>query len=575
MSCGGKFAAIDAGNLDQQDQYAYVKDVLSGKIIAGEYTKLACERSIRDLERASTPDFPYHYNPEHGKKYQTLMSYLTILEGTKMGQSFEMYPYQLWSISQTLGWVNDSDNYRRFSFSYDEMGRGNGKTSIITGMPIYFLACDGEGGPQVYVSALTEAQARILYGFTYQHTQNHPALMAQLGIDAKQEEIRLDKEIVVNGRKIGNRGFFRAVSSDADGLHGLNPSVVIFDEFHTTKTRKVYDIFQTGMLKDRPQTLTKIITTAGDSMEGLGYSMHRKCVDILQGNLVDETFFGCIWAADEGDNPFEESTWRKANPSWDFGFNRKKFEKNAADAKRSKSERAAFFTFNLNMWLSSSSQWLESSDVNVGLDTSLKIEDFKGEPCWIGVDMSSVRDMTCVSAVFKRDDIFYVFPKYWLPEATVEGAGNELYPAWVRDGHLTTQKRRTIDYREMRDYIIDLSKTYEIETVNVDRWGSENMTEELEDEGLTVWPVTQGKNLNLANKLFEESVLEHKIKFNNPIFRWNCLNVYASYDHLENLQLSKENKMSTRKIDGVHATCNALHSYIRDGSQPLSTDVIW
>jgi hypothetical protein len=46
----------------------YVDDVLSGKIISGKWTRLACERQRNDLLRQDTENFPYVYDASIGAK---------------------------------------------------------------------------------------------------------------------------------------------------------------------------------------------------------------------------------------------------------------------------------------------------------------------------------------------------------------------------------------------------------------------------------------------------------------------------------------------------------------------------
>ena len=46
----------------------YVSDVLSGKIPACKWVKLACERHKKDIASSITKDFPYRFDPEKGDK---------------------------------------------------------------------------------------------------------------------------------------------------------------------------------------------------------------------------------------------------------------------------------------------------------------------------------------------------------------------------------------------------------------------------------------------------------------------------------------------------------------------------
>ena len=41
---------------------SYAQKVINGDVITGKYVRLAVERYYRDLEKQSTPDFPYYFD---------------------------------------------------------------------------------------------------------------------------------------------------------------------------------------------------------------------------------------------------------------------------------------------------------------------------------------------------------------------------------------------------------------------------------------------------------------------------------------------------------------------------------
>ena len=64
---------------DRTTQYA--KDVLAGKIIAGELVKLACKRHLDDLERSKLAAFRYYFDVEEANDLLEFAETLTIAEG--------------------------------------------------------------------------------------------------------------------------------------------------------------------------------------------------------------------------------------------------------------------------------------------------------------------------------------------------------------------------------------------------------------------------------------------------------------------------------------------------------------
>jgi phage terminase large subunit-like protein len=56
------------------------------------------------------------------------------------------------------------------------------------------------------------------------------------------------------------------------------------------------------------------------------------------------------------------------------------------------------------------------------------LNDFKGYSCYIGVDLAATSDLTAVSYLIIKDDIYYFKIHYYLPEsALTDKADKELY----------------------------------------------------------------------------------------------------------------------------------------------------
>jgi phage terminase large subunit-like protein len=114
--------------------------------------------------------------------------------------------------------------------------------------------------------------------------------------------------------------------------------------------RELYDNLVTAVAK-RDNAMMFSITTAGTDISGICYEQHEYLTKVLSGVLHDETYFGCIWATDEGDDPWDETSWRKANPNWGVSVNPTTFADHAQRAKQSPPAQAAFLTKHLGVWL--------------------------------------------------------------------------------------------------------------------------------------------------------------------------------------------------------------------------------
>ncbi len=76
--------------------------------------------------------------------------------------------------------------------------------------------------------------------------------------------------------------------------------------------------------KQRParlQSLIFAITTAGFNKEGICYEQRDYAIKVLKNfdnpdplSIKDDSYFALIYTPDEGDDPFDEANWPKANP---------------------------------------------------------------------------------------------------------------------------------------------------------------------------------------------------------------------------------------------------------------------
>lgn len=137
---------------------------------------------------------------------------------------------------------------------------------------------------------------------------------------------------------------FEPLSSDANNLDGLNIHCAIVDELHAHKTRDVWDVLETAT-GARLQSLLFGITTAGFNKEGICYELRDYAIKVLRGLVKDDTFFAIIYTLDEGDDPFDEKVWQKANPGLGIC---KRWDDLRRLAKKAKEQVSARLTFSPN-----------------------------------------------------------------------------------------------------------------------------------------------------------------------------------------------------------------------------------
>lgn len=282
----------------------YEEEVLSGSIPACEFVKDAVRRNRRDLDTYQVSG-PFVFNADEGARVCRFIELLTHTKGALAGQRIKLEPWQCWILTTVFGWRRRSDGGRRFRRVYIEVPRGNGKSSLSSGVALYCLLADRELGAEVYSFATTRDQAKIVFGDAKQMCVANAQLRAQFGLQVLANALYVPK----------TNSTFQAKSAEGSTLDGLNTHFACVDELHAHKTRAVYDVVETSMGK-RLNSLLWVITTAGFDTAGICYEVRTMVREVLKRTVEDETQFGVIYTIDDDDDWTSPDALQKANPNW-------------------------------------------------------------------------------------------------------------------------------------------------------------------------------------------------------------------------------------------------------------------
>lgn len=538
--------------------FQYADQVLSGRIPASETIKKACQRHINDLKAAEKRGLYFDVNAaNHAIDF---FRFLKHSKGEWGGCTFELELWQCFIVGSIFGWKRKSDGMRRFRTAYIEVPRKNGKSTLISGIGLYLFICDGEPGAEVYTAATKRDQARITHGEATRMVKSSPALRKRVKV------VKDNLHIEATHSK------FEPLGADADTMDGLNVHAALVDELHAHKTRAVWDVLETAT-SSRRQPLMLAITTAGFDQTSFCYEMHEYCIKILNGTVQDDTVFTYIATIDEGDDPFDPLTWRKANPNLGISKKEDDMERLALKAKEMPSFLNNFLTKHLNVWTQQAERWIDLRlwDENAGNPMEwVSEEDLKGKACYGGLDLSSVSDLTAWVMVFPRDDDpeeIDVLARFWCPETRLHDRRNryrEQYQAWHRKGFLEVTPGDAIDYEFIKAQILKDAQTFQVKEINIDRlFQGYQIAMELAEEGLTMVPMGMGF-LSFAAPMreFERRLRQHKIRHNaNPVLRWMADSLAVKRDPAGNLKPDKAS--SQGKIDGIVALIMAIDRAMR------------
>jgi phage terminase large subunit-like protein len=173
-------------------------------------------------------------------------------KGRWAGKPLTLLDWQRSFIMRLFGWRAPS-GLRRFRTAYLEVGKKNGKSTMMSALVIYLLLADKEGAPEIYLNAVDREQASIVFDEAARMVESSPYFTKWL-------EVTKSKKRIIDPIRHGK---IQANSADAPSKDGVNASVLIFDEIHRFKTRELWDVLQYAIVS-RQQPLRIVITTAGE-----------------------------------------------------------------------------------------------------------------------------------------------------------------------------------------------------------------------------------------------------------------------------------------------------------------------
>lgn len=83
--------------------------------------------------------------------------------GKHSGKPFTLEGWQQFIIANIVGFYWKGTNTRRYTSSYIEVSRKQGKTALAAALCLYYLIADGEDGAEVLLAANSKEQAKIAF----------------------------------------------------------------------------------------------------------------------------------------------------------------------------------------------------------------------------------------------------------------------------------------------------------------------------------------------------------------------------------------------------------------------------
>lgn len=527
----------------------FAKANVKNKKDFGEDARLAFKRHIDDLARSkkNDPNFPYRFDEEKAEDIIELANKLTIAEG-EGNEQFTCAGFQEFILGSLFGWVHKETGKRRFTDSYVQVARQQGKSVLNAILGIKCCNFDNYNYGQVYCTATKADQARIVLKEIIKFINADNDLKELFDIKDYKSEItgKITSTVI------------RALGRDTHTIDGFRPYLGIVDEYHAHKDNQMYKLLKGGTRKLK-QSLISVITTAGFNLNAPCYDLYKYCRRVLRGIDVNERQFIYIAQMDEKDDIWDPKNWIKCCPL--TGKDPELVAAMQEDARKAQSMGGAelrdFLTKALNIWVTNAeTAFLDLAEwEKCGSERDLS--DFAGKQVIVGLDLSSGGDLTSYCLEFPYEDEesgdrrYFLHSQSFMPRHRLQEhmdlEDNAPYVIWQQQGLLTVTTAAggiKTDYKTILSSLHDIVDKYQLDvmTIGYDPHNASAFLLDLEDFGCDLIEIKQSaRSLNDATIDFQLEVKAHNMEYN----KGNVLLTRSMNDAI----LSEPNSFGEIKID--------------------------
>jgi phage terminase large subunit-like protein len=539
--------------------YDYVEDILDGKIVAGKYTKLACQRFVDDISSDQ-----FEFDVESAARYITFIEKVCIHTRGEHGKPFILSPWQVFFVGQLFGWKRKGDlSKRRFTTAHLFVGRKNGKSQLAAAIILAMAVLDDDGAPQFVTAATKRDQAKEVFDEIRRIVKASAPLNKRFSVN--RNEILSPRE-----------GIIKPLSSDANTLDGLSLNVGCVDEMHAMKNGDLYRVLSSSM-GSRKNPLMLAISTAGFVLDGLATEFVKGGKAVLDGNVVNDSLLFMIYELDEDDQWSDSECWIKANPNLGVSISEEWLKDKYENAKiYSGRHITEFMVKHCNLFVGSDTVWVEE-EVWMSEDNVEPLPTPNKQEAYIGLDLSETDDITAIAvAIGDVNSRISIYMQYFVCRSAVERRlkkdETSIYSRIGEYDNVYVMDTNSIDYNVIRRkisgyYVMDgvthydednISNKFNLKSVAYDRWNSLSLIRDLEGDGVVCSPYGQGyASLSFPSKTLEKLARDGKLQHGgDEVLRWMMSNVKLRMDPSGNIKPDKEK--SGDKIDGVVAAVMSI-----------------
>lgn len=468
---------------------AWARDVVAGKIIAGEFVRHAAERHLKDLIDG----------PKRGLRWDTdkarhaidfYPSVLTITAGAKAGCAFDLLPWTMFCAGSLFGWYTQSGRLR-FRHGWLETGKGQAKSPFMAATGLYCIGFRGVQRAEGYAIAWDKDQANVPF--------KDAVAMCRAPIPGGDESDTLEgrgaaviRGTLDNAWKIefpDTNSKFQSLAN-GENISGPRPCFVLADEIHEFKNGDPIEIWRRAIAKMPGDALMMLGTNTPATTQITGTEYSGFYQKVAKSEIRDDEAFSFIARVDKGDEPFEDETcWPKSLPALGITFPIENIRGEVNTAKVLFSTALSVKRLYFGIPVGTVSFWIDEAAWAAVLG-EVDVDALKGCKCWLSLDLSKKNDLTALTACWDNDDHLYTKTWYWTTRDGLEErslADNTPYGQWVEKGYIAAVPGAVIDKTFVAQQVAKLCSEHKVEFLAFDSAGIADFTAACGDIGFPVW----------------------------------------------------------------------------------------
>ncbi len=535
---------------DRGSQYAF-DVVYSDKYLSCKAMINTCKRHILYMYKYyNEADFEYEYSTERVNFiFEWWEEHLKLTEGRFAGRKFKLEPNQAFKLSEIFGWTykKEENGFLKFMVDkvYDSETRKNGKSQFMAGLSL-FISLNPfmrDAQPEIYFSGPDESASKLIYTKSQQMALKDDRLQSEF------------KKINTRNFRTNGNGVIQALPFKVEKIEGRNPSFGVLTEYHLHQTDLMINSFESAK-NDTRQSLIIFDTTKGIGINGPAHIRENQYKELIDHQVNKNPFetsaeniLALVFEVDEWDdyddimNPWETNPLRKSTPMLGVTVKLKDLQNQWIEARNNPGQRIEFLIKKFGRWMGSLQGLVSISDIKQSNERNKDlfpngIEDLKGSPAIIGIDLAQTGDTNSIQIIFKKKhegrEILCSYNKVFIPNnKLIEREEKEKLPyrKWIEQDFVRSSGVKTVDYKAIADYIIWATDFFEIKEILYDPYQSAVVEYHLINIGkipkYKVVEVPQGpKDLSAPMDIVTKKILDGDYyDFNNPIQATQILNV--------------------------------------------------